>query len=99
MTTATTTTPPSDKKKLTKVTVNLVPRAVDALNAAAEQTGDSRTDTVNRALQMYALLVRDTADGAEVWLAWPPRGFWARLFAARRIAHVRFDRKQGEPSA
>lgn len=41
---------------LTKLTVNLVPRAVAALQAAAETTGDTRTDTVNRALQMYATL-------------------------------------------
>jgi hypothetical protein len=38
---------------LTKLTVNLIPAAVDALTAAAERCGHSRTDTVNRALQLY----------------------------------------------
>lgn len=42
---------------LTKLTVHLVPRSVEALGAAAEATGDTRTDTVNRALQAYAEMV------------------------------------------
>lgn len=42
---------------LVKTTVNLTQRGDRALNAAAAATGDSKTDTVNRALQVYALLV------------------------------------------
>lgn len=45
---------------LRKLTVNLVPRAVDALQAASNMTGDNRTDTVNRALQIYAYLMEQT---------------------------------------
>lgn len=41
---------------LTKLTVNLVPAAADALVTAAGRTRLTRTDTVNRALQVYALL-------------------------------------------
>lgn len=41
---------------LTKLTVNLIPRAVAALDAVALLTGDSKTDSVNRALQVYAFL-------------------------------------------
>ena len=43
---------------LTRLTVNLVRESVDALNAAAEMAGDTRTDTVNRAIQLYAEVLR-----------------------------------------
>lgn len=42
---------------LTKLTVNLIPKAFDALNRGADMTGDTRTDTVNRALQSYTAMV------------------------------------------
>jgi hypothetical protein len=45
---------------LRKLTVNLYPKAVDALQAASNMTGDNRTDTVNRALQIYAYLMEQT---------------------------------------
>jgi len=41
----------------TKLTVNLVSRSTDAMEVASVLTGDSRTDTVNRALQVYAYLM------------------------------------------
>ena len=41
---------------LTKITANLVPRAVVALNHASGTTGDNRTDVINRALQVYAFI-------------------------------------------
>lgn len=44
-------------RELTKVTVNLTPRAVEALDAASERTRDSKTDTINRALQVYQLVL------------------------------------------
>lgn len=37
------------------MTVNLVPGAVEALNFAAAEHGDSKTDTVNRAIQFDAI--------------------------------------------
>lgn len=43
---------------LTKVTVNLLPRTVAALEQASESTGDSKTDTINRAVQLYAWVQR-----------------------------------------
>lgn len=43
-----------------RVTVNLAPRAVRALEKSVGLTGDSKTDTINRALQVYAYL-------EEVW--------------------------------
>jgi hypothetical protein len=48
---------------LTRLTVNLTPRSVKALHVAAEMTELSRTDTVNRALQIYAAMVKSAADG------------------------------------
>lgn len=42
---------------LTKLTVNLTPRAVAAMASAAERTGDSKTDTINRALIVYDVVL------------------------------------------
>lgn len=44
---------------LTKLTVNLTPTSVATLNASAERLGDTRADTVNRALQWYDHSTRD----------------------------------------
>lgn len=41
---------------LTRVTVNLTRPAVQAMDALSEGTGNSKTDTINRALQIYALI-------------------------------------------
>lgn len=46
---------------LTRVTVNLTPRSLNALERASKATGDTKTDTINRALQVYAL-VQEMAD-------------------------------------
>ena len=52
---------------LERVTVNLTPRSSKALEQAAELTGDSKTDIVNRALQLYEfdghVYVRTGPDG------------------------------------
>jgi len=41
---------------LQRVTVNLTPRSVEALAEACKLTDDSKTDTINRAIQVYAYL-------------------------------------------
>lgn len=41
-----------------ELTVNLTDDAHQALTAAAEQTGDSKTDTVSRALTVYARIIQ-----------------------------------------
>ncbi|WP_326560657.1 hypothetical protein [Micromonospora sp. NBC_01796] len=46
-----------DRPALKKVTVNLGPRAVDALDAACARTGDTKTDTMNRALVVHNLVL------------------------------------------
>ncbi|MFK3981792.1 hypothetical protein ACI2K4_15620 [Micromonospora sp. NPDC050397] len=46
-----------DRTALVKVTVNLVPRTVDALATACTRTRDTKTDTINRALLVYNLVL------------------------------------------
>ncbi|WP_326560398.1 hypothetical protein [Micromonospora sp. NBC_01796] len=46
-----------ERPALVKVTVNLVPRAFDALDAACARTRDTKTDTINRALVVYHLVL------------------------------------------
>lgn len=42
---------------LTRITVNLTPRAIGVLNAIMARTGDSKTDTINRALLAYDVVL------------------------------------------
>ncbi|MFI6759347.1 hypothetical protein ACIBF5_09425 [Micromonospora sp. NPDC050417] len=42
---------------LTKATVNLIPRAVEALDAACARTRDTKTDTINQALVVHHLVL------------------------------------------
>lgn len=57
---------------LTKLTVNLVRPAVKALELAATITGDTKTDTVNRAIQLYAFLAAAEAEGRATYLGGLP---------------------------
>ena len=41
---------------LTRVTVNLNRQAMQALESVGDATGYSKTDTINRALQVYAIV-------------------------------------------
>jgi uncharacterized protein (DUF1778 family) len=50
-----------------RVTVILSPASSAALNRAAEITGDSKTDTINRAIQSYAALADVVANGGRVF--------------------------------
>lgn len=51
-----------------EVTVNLMPRAYKALNTASEAAGLSRTDVLNRAVQIAAVVERALADGGAVFV-------------------------------
>jgi hypothetical protein len=53
---------------LNRVTVNLIPKAWDAVSETAERLQLSRTDVINRALQAYAWLEEEGAAGAEVFV-------------------------------
>ncbi len=52
---------------LERVTVNLTPRSARALELATQLTGDTKTDTINRALQIYAFLEQVTATGGSIY--------------------------------
>lgn len=41
---------------LEKVTVNLTSRSVDALQKTIAETGESKTDVINKAVQLYAYI-------------------------------------------
>lgn len=49
-----------------RVTVNLTPKAANALAAIEERTEDSKTDTINRALVVYEYLERIMSEGGAV---------------------------------
>jgi hypothetical protein len=53
---------------LERITVNLTGRASRALDLATELTGDTKTDTVNRALQVYAYMEEITARGGSIYV-------------------------------
>lgn len=60
---------------LTKLTVNLTPNAVAALEAAAVVEGLTHTDVVNRALQFWSMVVDEHAKGTEIHLV-RRRSWW-----------------------
>jgi hypothetical protein len=53
-------------RRLERITVNLTPRSSSALDLAVELTGDTKTDTINRAIQIYAYLEKVIRDGGSV---------------------------------
>jgi hypothetical protein len=53
---------------LDRLTVNLTGRASRALDQATEITGDTKTDAVNRALQVYAYLEEVLARGGSLYV-------------------------------
>jgi hypothetical protein len=53
---------------LERVTVNLTNRSSKALELATGLTGDSKTDTINRALQIYAFLEQVTSKGGSIYV-------------------------------
>lgn len=58
----------NSRPALTKLTVNLTPKSVKALDAASGIEELSKTDTVNRALQLYGYLSTHLAAGYEILL-------------------------------
>jgi hypothetical protein len=59
---------PEGDSKLTRLTVNLIPKAAEALDHVAALTRDSKTDSVNRAIQLYDYLMERQAKGETVHL-------------------------------
>ena len=52
--------------ELTRITVNLTPSAADDLEYLCASARMSKTNVINRALQAYAWLDRETINGTEV---------------------------------
>ncbi len=52
-----------------KITVNLLPRAVAALEKVVDLVGGSKTDAINKALQIYLFLEQEQAAGKTILLA------------------------------
>jgi hypothetical protein len=50
------------------VTVNLTPRSSRALEDAAERSGNTKTDTINRAIQVYGYLEEILQAGGAVYV-------------------------------
>jgi hypothetical protein len=54
-----------------KVTVNLTGRAAKALEEAVAATGNSKTEVVNKALQIFAFILANLDEGAAVYVREP----------------------------
>lgn len=55
------------RRSLHKITVNVLQKNWTALHEAARTTGDSQTDSVNRALAFYARAIAITDQGGAVY--------------------------------
>jgi hypothetical protein len=60
--------PGSGRGPLERVTVNLTPRSSQALDSVVAITGDSKTDTINRAVQVYLFLEELATSGGVVYV-------------------------------
>lgn len=56
------------KQALVRLTVNLIPKAAEAIDHAVALSRDSKTDTVNRALQLYDFFLTEQAQGSKVYV-------------------------------
>ena len=57
--------------KLERVTVNLIPAASNALREGTELTGHSKTDFINRAVQLYTYVQDIMSSGGTVMIREP----------------------------
>jgi hypothetical protein len=53
---------------LERITVNLIARAVRALQSVSDLTGDTKTDSINRAIQVYAYITEVDAGGGAIYV-------------------------------
>lgn len=73
--------------QLTKLTVNLLPEAYEAMVTVASRTGMTRTDTINRALIMAELTSRPV-----------PAGHWERIIDADNPSLVLYKASRKYPT-
>jgi hypothetical protein len=57
---------------LERVTVNLIARASRALQQVSQLTGDTKTDSMNRAIQVYAYLEEINSRGGAIYVRESP---------------------------
>ncbi len=56
-----------------------MPRSVLAMEVASEVTGDNQTDVINRAVQLYAYLMKAVDEGKLIFTEDPATGTKERL--------------------
>ncbi|MDA2809456.1 hypothetical protein O4J56_02290 [Nocardiopsis sp. RSe5-2] len=61
------------------MTVNLTARSTQALDTTVAATGDTQTDVINRAIQVYAYLEQAMARGELIYLEDPEKQMRERL--------------------
>lgn len=54
-----------------RVTVNLSPRASEALEQLSRMTGESKTDSINKALQLFAYVQQVQSDNGAIYVREP----------------------------
>jgi hypothetical protein len=64
---------------LERVTVNLTARSSRALQLASELTGDTKTDSINRSIQIYAYLEEVLSHGGAIYVRESADGEMERL--------------------
>ena len=64
---------------LERVTVNLTARSSQALDQVVQITGDSRTDAINRAIQVYAFIEEILNEGGVAYVRPSPDADLERL--------------------
>jgi hypothetical protein len=64
---------------LERVTVNLTARSSQALDEAVHLSGDTKTDAINRAVQLYAFVEKIINEGGAVYLRHSQDGELERL--------------------
>jgi hypothetical protein len=70
---------PSGDRGTRRVTVNLTARSSAALELSAALSGDTRTDTINRALQVYAFLVQVAEEGGSAHIRYSDQAELERI--------------------
>jgi hypothetical protein len=53
---------------LTKITLNLTAKTYDALDRGHKQAGFTKTDFINRSIQLYEHWLQEEAAGRTVWI-------------------------------
>lgn len=72
--------PPATPGGLVRVTVNLTPKSADSLDAISASTGLSKTDVINRALQVYQVVEELLDRGGGSILVKHPSGELERIY-------------------